>query len=350
MVKSIRDKKGKLIGVEDESIGQSRQPTPGEIISNRGIASNPFGAATAPVPEAQPRSEARPTGAQGPGSGDAFIQAREKEISRLAGGGEITNETKRQASLNVIESGVGLEQVSVEEKQALRGQFEELTDLTRIDELTEQILNPDLALRSTGEGVPSLAPFGRGESGETVDVGDGRKLFVSDQELAINDGQKQTKGLVTTNINEDTSVVSAEAQILFQQIVTQGAKGLGGSLIDKRLQNMEQALVNHKEGSADIIKALQVGAYDPVDAIQDTNNMVDDVALVEETMKLLSIHAPSVYAEQKGWEFTTRITKIRRSLISSQQQVLNVVEFGQPLPPESQEGALATGLLDLQNK
>ena len=113
---------------------------------------------------------------------------------------------------------------------------------------------------------------------------------------------------------------------------------------------MEQALVNHKEGAGDIVRALQSGNpyYGPVEAMTDSNNMVNDVAIVEETMQLLSIHAPSVYAEMKGWEFITRITKIRRSLIVSQTQILNIAEFDTALPPDNSLGAVALGLSNLQ--
>ena len=54
--------------------------------------------------------------------------------------------------------------------------------------------------------------------------------------------------------------------------------------------------------------------------------------------------APSVYAELKGWEFTTRISKIRRGIVASQQQIINFAEFGSPLPPQNTQSAVALNL------
>jgi len=82
--------------------------------------------------------------------------------------------------------------------------------------------------------------------------------------------------------------------------------------------------------------------------MEDSNNMVNDIAIVEETMQLLSIHAPSVYAEMKGWEFTTRISKIRRALGITQQQIVNFVEFDTPLPPDNTMGSVALGFSNLK--
>jgi len=42
MVKTIRDKKGKIIGVEDESTGRSREPTAAEILSDKAVPEKPF--------------------------------------------------------------------------------------------------------------------------------------------------------------------------------------------------------------------------------------------------------------------------------------------------------------------
>jgi len=70
--------------------------------------------------------------------------------------------------------------------------------------------------------------------------------------------------------------------------------------------------------------------------------------IVEEAMNLLSIYAPSVYAEMKGWEFVTRLQKIRAGILNTQQQILNYAETGQVIPDSSENLALTLNNLGIR--
>jgi len=263
---------------------------------------------------------------------------------------------------------------TVEEEQAKITEAEQLRGKSSMEELKEQILNPDLSLREVGVGDFEITPFGRSSAGggeftekrafepgaegaisgveqpkiaKTLKLG-GSDIDIPEEQYSIYKGKRQMKGLITTQIDKDTSVVSAEAQMLFTQIVSKTAKVSGGGIIDQRLANMEGALINHKESSAQVIQALQRGAYTPQEAIERLELMVNDCNVVEETMQLLSIHSPAVYAEMRGWEYTTRLQKIRESILTNEQGVINFVETGQIIPDEA--GALALQLNELKTK
>ena len=179
-------------------------------------------------------------------------------------------------------------------------------------------------------------------------VGD-RDVAVPNEVVIGNEAKNQVKGLVTTRIDKDTSIINAEAQLIFQGMTTKASRFLGGGgVIDKKLSNMEASLINHKESSAQVIQALQRGAYTPEEAMDRLNQMADDVSIVAEAMKILSIYSPAVYADNKGWEYITRVQKIREAILTNQQGVLNFAQTGNILPPDT--GALAMQLSELQLK
>lgn len=274
-------------------------------------------------------------------------------LQRLYGiqkGGEPAPKQKSQGMIRAEEQA---QQQKIQEMNELR-------EMASIDELNRQILQPDLMLRNVGtspegRGAVSFAPFGRIKEpiliNKSADFSqlteDERQVFgvgnsnvlIPEQDLMMYEGRRQVGGLITTRIDNDSSVISAEAQLLFAQLTTKTAGLLGANIVDKRMQNMEGALINHKESSAQVIRALQVGAYTPQQAMERLELMRSDADIIEETMQLLSIHSPATYNEMKGWEYTTRLQKIREAIMTNEQAVINYAETGQIL--ENPTSALA---------
>ena len=264
------------------------------------------------------------------------------------------DDVKKVVAQEAARRGVDVGQIDVKAVAQQEELTEELGARARIEELKEQVLTPGTELITAGEtgvgGGGITTALAHDRLGELVgtSAGGGMGVGASTVQRIIHNQQKEVQSIIQTNVNKESSAIAQAAQTLFLQITSKGAKLAGGSVLDQRLQNMEQALVNHREGAGDIILALQSGAYDPYEAIDDSNNMVDDANVVEETMQLLARYAPSIWAEMKGWEFTTRLQKIRRGILTRQQQIINIATTGQAIPPEA--GQLDLLLNDLTVK
>ena len=247
------------------------------------------------------------------------------------------------------------------EQQQITGELG-LREQASIEQLKKQILEPDLSLRTVGESEKEGAVFGAVNQAGEVTPGEVREgiltttpfklgktqVQVPNEQVSIFEGQKQIKGLITTRIDKDTNYIKGQAQLLYQQIIIKFQGKITGSLAEAKMANMEASLINHKESSAQVIQALQRNAYTPQEAMERLEMMVTDANIIEETMKLLAIHAPAVYAENRGWEYVTRLQKIREAILSNEQAVINFAETGQVLPADS--GALALQLNELQLK
>lgn len=233
---------------------------------------------------------------------------------------------------------------------------EALTETLGLDELREQILNPQVDLRGRqeevtkptlgerlrttnifGEDVASRLP-GEQASPElldlqarTLELGDGFSTTISGELITQDKVKSGVRTSIDDQIETDSEIIRTGTREVSKNAATQVAK-LTFSNIDRQLQNMEASMINHKESSAQVIQALQRGAYTPEQAAERLNNMQGDVDDVESMMLQLSILAPSVWGEAKGWEFETRLQKIRESILSSKQAVSNFAETGQILP------------------
>lgn len=256
------------------------------------------------------------------------FEAAKARLGFTGGPGETTEAVEQalaaQREAERAEKGL----IPTEEVEALKGE-------AQIEELTGQVLQPDIGLRYITPGETE----GRG-----IPVGKGYAIVATDEEDTIEQTRKQISNVIVKNMDTNQGFILKTIEAFKHNLATKGAKVSFGT-IDAQMQNLEGALVNHKEGAADVIVALQSGGYTPAQAMEDTNNMVQDVNDVEALMKDVYLQAPSVWGEMKGWEYVSRLQKIRRAIIARQAQILNIAETGQPLPDA---GAMALALAKLE--
>lgn len=183
-------------------------------------------------------------------------------------------------------------------------ELERLKELSNIPELREQILNPTATFKDFSTIAERFL---------------GRKLTPKEKE-------ELKTPWVPYDLKEESDVIQGLIKQVTQNAI-QKTVGLGIG-IDDDLRNVEASLINHKEGSADVLRAVQSNAYDPFDAIEDLSQMKQDIDDAEATLQFLSIYAPGVYGDMKGWEFQTRIKKIRRAVITREAEVINLAATG----------------------